>query len=312
MLAEVWVDIHSGSSSSYVEARTPKIERLIAGFATVTIVFQPAEALCMVFNPLGLSLELLWDIIAMIISLFAVMMVVQLNAAIRKTGKVSSDVTRKVVHIFAAPVFLVTWMLYSGGLLSRVIAAVVPLLFVLLFVGIGTGRVKNEAFVSSMSRSGEPSELLKGTLYYAIWMVIVVLLWFYVPVTGVANANPLAIVLIGCLAGGDGFADIIGRKYGGAKKFGVKGAQKTVAGSIGMLLGSLVFSYVLLLIFSLEVPTFSLTVLWLPVLIVSILATIVEALSPPNMDNWTVPIVVILAAVVLPYAGLWPFGFLTI
>lgn len=266
----------------------------------------------MVVNPLGSGLELLWDIIAMIISLVAVMLVVQLNAAIRKTGKVSSDVTRKVVHIFAAPVFLVTWMLYSGGFLSRFFAAVVPLLFVLLFFGIGTGRVKNEAFVSSMSRSGEPSELLKGTLYYAIWMVIVVLLWFYVPVNGVENANPLAIVLIGCLAGGDGLADIIGRKYGGAKKFGVKGAQKTLAGSIGMLFGCLVFSYVLLLVFSVEVLTFSLTVLWLPVLIISVLATIVEALSPPNMDNWTVPITVIFAAIALSYVGFWPFALLTI
>ena len=266
----------------------------------------------MVVNPLGSGLELLWDIIAMIISLVAVMLVVQLNAAIRKTGKVSSDETRKVVHIFAAPVFLVTWMLYSGGFLSRFFAAVVPLLFVLLFFGIGTGRVKNEAFVSSMSRSGEPSELLKGTLYYAIWMVIVVLLWFYVPVNGVENANPLAIVLIGCLAGGDGLADIIGRKYGGAKKFGVKGAQKTLAGSIGMLFGCLVFSYVLLLVFSVEVLTFSLTVLWLPVLIISVLATIVEALSPPNMDNWTVPITVIFAAIALSYVGFWPFALLTI
>jgi len=266
----------------------------------------------MVVNPLGSGLELLWDIIAMIISLVAVMLVVQLNAAIRKTGKVSSDVTRKVVHIFAAPVFLVTWMLYSGGFLSRFFAAVVPLLFVLLFFGIGTGRVKNEAFVSSMSRSGEPSELLKGTLYYAIWMVIVVLLWFYVPVNGVENANPLAIVLIGCLAGGDGLADIIGRKYGGARKFGVKGAQKTLAGSIGMLFGCLVFSYVLLLVFSVEVLTFSLTVLWLPVLIISVLATIVEALSPPNMDNWTVPITVIFAAIALSYVGFWPFALLTI
>jgi len=266
----------------------------------------------MVVNPLGSGLELLWDIIAMIISLVAVMLVVQLNAAIRKTGKVSSDVTRKVVHIFAAPVFLVTWMLYSGGFLSRFFAAVVPLLFVLLFFGIGTGRVKNEAFVSSMSRSGDPSELLKGTLYYAIWMVIVVLLWFYVPVNGVENANPLAIVLIGCLAGGDGLADIIGRKYGGAKKFGVKGAQKTLAGSIGMLFGCLVFSYVLLLVFSVEVLTFSLTVLWLPVLIISVLATIVEALSPPNMDNWTVPITVIFAAIALSYVGFWPFALLTI
>ncbi|MFW9844537.1 MAG: phosphatidate cytidylyltransferase, partial [Candidatus Thorarchaeota archaeon] len=201
----------------------------------------------LVFNPLGAELALVWDIIAMVISLVAVMMVVQINGAIQKSGKLSSDVTRKIVHIFAAPVFLVTWMLYSGSALSRYIALIVPLLFVLLFVGIGTGRVVNEAFVGSMSRSGDPAELLKGTLYYALMICIVTVLWFYAP-----SGNPMAFIILGCLAGGDGLADVIGRKFGGEKKFGFGGAEKTVAGSIGMFLGSFLFSYIMIAIFSLE------------------------------------------------------------
>jgi phytol kinase len=262
----------------------------------------------LVLNPLGPGLEIVWDLIAMVISIVAVMMVVIINGAIQKSGKLSSDVTRKIVHIFAAPVFLLTWYFYSGTALSRYIAMIVPLLFVLLFVGIGTGKVKNDAFVASMSRSGDPGELLKGTLYYAIIIVLSTLLWFYVP------ANPMAFIVLGCLAGGDGLADIIGRKYGGEKKFGIGGAEKTVAGSVGMFIGSFLFSIILIGIFSLELVAFNLAVLLLPVLVVSLVATIVEAITPKNLDNWTVPIAVFVIIAIISYAMplWWPFGLFTL
>jgi dolichol kinase len=244
----------------------------------------------------------------MLISIIAVMMVVQINGIIRKSGKLSSDVTRKIVHIFAAPVFVLTWYLYPGDTYSRYFAMIVPILFVLLFVGIGTGKVKNEAFVASMSRSGDPKELLKGTLYYAIMIVIVTILWFYYP------ANPMAFVIFGCLAGGDGLADIIGRKYGGNKKFGIGGAEKTVAGSVGMFFGSFLFSYILIALFSIEIAAFNLALLFLPVLVISLVAMIVEALTPKNLDNWTVPIAVIVIVALFIYLmpAWWPFALLSI
>jgi dolichol kinase len=189
---------------------------------------------------------------------------------------------------------------------------IVPILFVLLFIGIGTGKVQNEDFVASMSRTGDPAELLKGTLYYAIWITIVTVLWFYMPSSGPLDANPMAFVIIGCVAGGDGLADIIGRKFGGDKKFGIGGAEKTVLGSIGMFIGCFLFSIILIAIFSFEVGTFDLATILLPIIIISLVATIVEVLSPPNLDNWTVPIIVIVMAVILNFIGMWPFALLTL
>ena len=183
-----------------------------------------------VFNPLP-GLELVWDIVAFVISFIVILMLVQINAAIEKSGKLSTVVTRKVIHTFAAPLWVLTWMLFSGSVFSRWLAIIVPLIFVLQFVMIGTGKSVNEDFVRSMSRSGDPKELLGGTLYYAFMMVVIGILWFYVPADGnLANATPLALIVFGCLAGGDGFADVIGRKYGGDKKFGIGGAEKTFAG----------------------------------------------------------------------------------
>ncbi|MGD9381543.1 MAG: phosphatidate cytidylyltransferase [Candidatus Thorarchaeota archaeon] len=262
----------------------------------------------MVFNPLP-GLELVWDVIAFIISFFLILMLVQINARIEKSGALSTTVTRKVIHTFAAPLWVVTWMLFSGGVFSRWLAMIAPLLFVILFVAIGTGKMINEDFVGSMSRSGDPKELLGGTLYYATLMVIIAILWFYVPTDGnLANATPLALIVFGCLAGGDGFADVIGRKYGGDKKFGIGGAEKTLAGVIGMFIGSVLFSTILVFLFSLEVATFSVIDLFIPILVVSLVATIVEAITPKGLDNLTITIAAIVMILLLPILGLyWPF-----
>lgn len=259
----------------------------------------------MVFNPLGPELELVWDIIAGFISLFAATLLIPINAVLKNSGKISINTSRKTIHIFAAPVFIVSWLLYSGGVFSRFTSCITPVLLIVMFVAIGTGRMENKDFVDSMSRSGEPAELLKGTLYYAIAGVFISILWFYQPVSG--PANPMALVIVGCLAGGDGLADIVGRKYGGEKKFGIAGAEKTIVGSIGMFIGSFIASYILIAIIAIEVVTFDLVALFLPILIISLAATIIEALSPPSIDNWTICIIVVITAVLLSTVGMWPF-----
>jgi dolichol kinase len=241
------------------------------------------------------------------------MIVVRVNAAIEESGKLSTNVTRKVIHIFVAPIGLIAMMLFSGGIFSRWLALLVPAMFALLFLAIGTGRIVNEDFVKSMSRSGDPRELLGGTLYYVLMFCVVTILWFYVPVTGIAGATPAAVVIFGCVAGGDGLADVIGRKYGGDRKFGIGGAEKTVMGSVGMFIGSFLFSYVLTFIYSLEVG-FDMVALIIPILVISLIATIVEAITPRGLDNWTVPIAVIVLIVLFFYLVpvWWPFPLFTI
>ena len=265
----------------------------------------------MVFNPFDSSLAFVWDLIATVISIVILLALVQINAYMQKKGKVSQIITRKFVHIFAGPIFVVTWMLFSGEVISHYIASIVPMLFILLFVAVGTGLMKNENFVNSMSRSGDPRELLQGTLYYAIVMLLMTFFWFYVPSTGIANANPTALLIIGCVSGGDGLADIIGRKFGGDKKFGIKGSEKTIIGSIGMLLGSIIVSSILALIFSFEVPTFNLLTLIFPIIVVSIVATLVEALSPKGTDNFTIFLAVIIVVLVFEFffPDFWPYSF---
>ena len=264
-----------------------------------------------VFNPIGNDLVFWWDLIAVVISIVILLALVQINAFLQKKGVVSQIITRKLVHILVGPVFVVTWMLFSGEIISHYLAVIVPLLFVLQFVAIGTGMMKNESFVDSMSRSGDPQELLGGTLYYAIVMVLMTFFWFYVPSTGIENANPTALLIIGCVSGGDGLADIIGRKFGGEKKFGIKGSEKTIVGSIGMLVGSILVSSILVLIFSIEAPHINIMTLILPIIVVSIVATLVEALSPKGTDNFTVFLAVVILVLIfeLLFPSFWPYPF---
>ncbi len=69
-----------------------------------------------------------------------------------------------MAHTPVAPVFILTWPLYTGEWFSRYFAAVVPLMFVTLFYAIRSGVMKNEAFVNSMSRSGDASSAMKGKI----------------------------------------------------------------------------------------------------------------------------------------------------
>ncbi|MFW9783524.1 MAG: diacylglycerol/polyprenol kinase family protein [Candidatus Heimdallarchaeota archaeon] len=261
----------------------------------------------MVFNPLGENLAILWDFIAMLISIVSLFILVQINALIRKNGKVSTIITRKLVHIFAGPIFIISWLLFSGKIFSRFIAMIVPILFVLQFIAIGTGKMKNESFVASMSRTGDPKELLGGTLYYAIIMVIITIFWFYFP------ENPTSLILIGCLSGGDGLADIIGRKYGGDKKFGIMGSRKTLIGTLAMFFGSFFISIILVLIFSIVVPTMNIFTLITPITFISVVTMIVEALSPKGIDNWTISVVVVVMALLFStlVPEFWPFNFIS-
>jgi dolichol kinase len=247
------------------------------------------ERISMNFSPILLSIGPSWvtDLVALLITFVAIQALVMINGALQKRELLPTYITRKIIHIFAAPIFVLCWMLYSGSVSSRLFAAVVPLAFIVQFAAAGFGWRKDEAFVNSMSRSGDPRELLRGTMHYAIIMLITVLLFFTTGKPGTIFI-PTALIMLGALAGGDGLADIVGRRYGGAKSFGIGGSKKTVAGSLAMLIGALLMSMFLLAGFSLFTSV-DLGGLFLSIVLLNLLATAVEALSPRGIANILIP-----------------------
>ena len=251
-----------------------------------------------ILNPFGPNLAWLWDLIALLITFAVIQVLVIVNGILQKRNLLPTFITRKIIHIFAATLYVICWLLFSGSGSSRYIAMLVPLAFIVQFAAIGLGLRKDEAFVNSMSRSGDPRELLGGTLHYAVIMLICTILFF----NAGDLANPAALYILGALAGGDGLADIIGRRYGGARTFGVGGAQKTLAGSLGMFAGSVLLIALLTLIFGTGFNLAAIAVL-------ALFATIVEAVSPKGLDNYTIAAAVFLGIVALSALapGLWPY-----
>jgi len=183
------------------------------------------------------------------------------------------------VHIGTGLLFMLTWNVFPNTPSSRYYAAVVPLLITFRFVLIGVGLVQDDNTVRSMSRSGDPRELLYGPMMYGIVFVVSTVIYW-------AN-SPTGIIALVLLCVGDGTAFLVGTKYGKTRI--IKSSPKTVEGSAAFFIFSIVVAVVYVLLFA-GYGWF--TVDWayyLPVLIITtLIATVVEALPIKEWDNITV------------------------
>ena len=144
---------------------------------------------------------------------------------------------------------------------------------------VGIGVLRDESAVQAMSRTGNPREILRGPLYYGLVFVIITIFFWY--------DSPTGIVALMLMCGGDGLADILGRRYG--KTHIPWNPRKSWIGSIAMFSGGLILSLAILAIY-ISVGIFDSTLIDLipAILFISLLATIVETLPLPDIDNITV------------------------
>ena len=200
-------------------------------------------------------------------------------------GWISSHLSRKIIHIGTGPIFVLCWLLFTNNLSARYLAALVPLVITFQFALVGFGVIKDDAAVQAMSRTGDRGEILRGPLYYGIIFVVLTVVFWY--------DKPTGIVALMMLCGGDGLADILGRRYGKVKLPWNRG--KSWAGSGGMFLGGWIFALIVLLIYT-EVGIFTrpFNSFILPVTIISVVATIVETLPLKDIDNITITLVAVI------------------
>jgi phytol kinase len=203
-------------------------------------------------------------------------------------GWIESRLSRKLIHILTGPLYVVCWLLFPSPDLwwYRWLAALVPLLFTVQFALIGLGIVKDEASVKAMSRSGDRREILRGPLFYGIIFVLMTLLFW--------KDSPIGMIAVMLMCGGDGLADIMGRGIKSAKLLWNR--DKSVAGSLGMLLGGWVVTMLVLLIYVLaHASGFGpVGVYLLPVTIIAVVAALVESLPFRDIDNITITLVAVL------------------
>lgn len=226
------------------------------------------------------------NLLAFVITLVVALAWLRLNDFAAHRGWVSSRLSRKIIHMGTGPIFVLCWPLFTSSPTSPYIAALVPLAITIQFILVGLGYMKDEAAVQAMTRTGDRREILRGPLFYGIVFVVLTILFWY--------KTPIGIVALMLMCGGDGLADILGRRYGKSKL--PWSPDKSWIGSLGMLLGGLVFSATIVGIYSaMGLFPGSLSAYILPITLIAIAGTIVESLPIHDIDNITVT----LTAVVL-------------
>lgn len=194
-------------------------------------------------------------------------------------GWIESQLSRKIIHMGTGPIFVLCWLLFDESESSRYLAALVPLLITVQFALVGFGVIKDEAAVQAMTRTGDPREILRGPLYYGLVFVAITRVFWL--------DSPVGIIALMLMCGGDGLADIVGRRWG---KFKLPWApEKSLWGSIGMLVGGWVFALVIVGIFvSAGVFEGPFSAYIVPINMLAVVGMAVESLPLRDIDNITV------------------------
>ena len=200
-------------------------------------------------------------------------------------GIIESKLSRKLIHIGTGPIFVLCWLMYPDVPISRWLAALVPLVITTQFALVGTGILKDDAAVKAMSRTGDRREILRGPLLYGIIFIAITLIYWKDSFIGIPSLM--------MLCGGDGIADIVGRRVKSSKLPWSR--EKSIAGSLSVLAGGWLLT---LLIFAIYVGVgeFSgpLSRFILPLTWVALGATLVESLPFKDVDNITLPVFAVL------------------
>jgi phytol kinase len=224
------------------------------------------------------------DLLATVVTFAAALAWLRLIDALAHRGLLEARLSRKIIHIGTGPLFVLCWLLFSDASYARYLAALVPLAITGQFLLVGLGVIPDPAAVQAMTRTGNPREILRGPLIYGlVFVVCTVVFW---------RQSPIGIVALMLLCGGDGLADIVGRRLGhrqGNRPLPFNPA-KSWAGSLAMFLGGFVLAAAFVALFNtlhVFVPPLSLPTALLAIGGIALLSAVVEALPLGDYDNLT-------------------------
>jgi dolichol kinase len=120
-----------------------------------------------------------------------------------------------------------------------------------------------------------------GLVYYSITWTVLAYLFF----------DNMVVIAIGILtmSYGDGFASIIGLKYGKIK-YNIFGDNKSYIGSFAMFIFTFITTIIAIIFYQITITILVLLVL----LFISLVSTLVEGITPRGLDNLTSPSVAVI------------------
>ncbi|KAF3885286.1 MULTISPECIES: diacylglycerol/polyprenol kinase family protein [Nostocales] len=192
--------------------------------------------------------------------------------------KLPQDISRKIVHIGAGSTigFLT---LYNDLHWSKYMNVTIFVVWIVLLVQKGLFANPDDEAVITMTRTGDRRELLKGPLFFVIVATLCGTFLY---------KNFAGIVAMASLGWGDGVAPIVGYRIGKIKYTIL--SSKTLEGSFSML----IFAFVASVFFVwLVIPN---QVNLTRIFFLAVIATLIEACSPKEVDNILIPTGVAIAA----------------
>jgi phytol kinase len=229
------------------------------------------------------------DIIVYFIGLIYAAMILVIADVVRKRQNLGSEVTRRIVHIFAGaaiwavPFFPHPWF-----------ATMVALTFVIMLALANTERFSG--FFAAMARPEDlENNSVRGPFWYAVSITILTAIFTF---TGYHSFYFVPAAAIHIMMLGDGMSAPIGMKYGSSSNRVIFGSNRSLPGCLSVFifgfLGCLI-AFWWFGIFTAEVFVSGGSVLWFEMILLAlvgaIIGTIVELVSPKGTDNVTLPMI---------------------
>ncbi len=226
------------------------------------------------------------NLLALVITFLVAVTWLRVNDFAAARGWLSSRLSRKMVHIGTGPLFVLCWLLFDDAPAAPYLAALVPLVITAQFALVGLGILRDPATVQAVSRSGDPRELLRGPLFYGLMFALLTVLYW---------KTPAGVVALMLLCGGDGIADLVGRRWGRHPLPWSRG--KTWEGTLAVFAGGWLLAALVLAVY-VAAGAFSppWTAYLAPLTAVALAAAAVESLPLAEIDNLTVPLAAVLIA----------------
>lgn len=210
------------------------------------------------------------NVLGLIYSFSFIFAVIIIAFLLYRFAHLSSETVRKVIHIGVS-----NWVFILTGCFNTLSFALIgPVTFIILngaFVYSGAAKLLG---MGNRKRDN-------GLIYFPFSLLVLTLLYY----RGLIQAHD---VIAGTLVMGygDGFAALLGSKFG-RHKYSVMNAQKSWEGTAVMFIASLA---VILLVTPYSIPK---------AIMMAVVATVFEAVTPLGLDNITVPLLTVLAGVLL-------------
>jgi phytol kinase len=204
-----------------------------------------------------------------------IVVVIILSGVVKRSNLLDPKTSRKFLHAMIGNLPLI---------MPYFTQAIYPVLVASPFILVTFLATSYSPFPNLLDRLGSLGELTEeghstGLVLYAISYTLLAYLYGMSPYIVAAGIFPMAY--------GDSSAALIGAKFG-KTKYRIFD-EKSVQGSAGMFLGSLL-SLILGMVYFSGIYGFRFTDQLVPILAVSLVTTILEAVSPRGLDNIIVPL----------------------